>query len=45
MNARIQIYPSVMLAMPDSNINKAYEETSELLQKYVSSDEEEDSDD
>ena len=41
MSARIQIYPSVMLAMPDSSINKAYEQTSALLQQYVNSDEEE----
>ncbi len=45
MNARIQIYPSVMLAMPDANISKAYEQTSALLQQYVNSDEEEDTDD
>lgn len=45
MNARIQIYPSVMLAMPDANISKAYEQTSAYLQQYVNSDEEEESDD
>ncbi len=45
MSARIQIYPSVMLAMPDANINKAYEQTSAFLQKYVNSDEEEETDD
>ncbi len=45
MNARIQIYPSVMLAMPDANITKAYEQTSKLLQQYVNSDEEEETDD
>ncbi|MCR4715964.1 MAG: DUF4194 domain-containing protein [Lachnospiraceae bacterium] len=35
MNARIQIYPSVMLAMPDANIRKAYEQTSAYLRQYV----------
>ena len=45
MNARIQIYPSVMLAMPDTNISKAYEQTSAYLQQYVNSDEEEETDD
>jgi hypothetical protein len=45
MNARIQIYPSVMLAMPDANISKAYEQTSAYLQQYVNSDEEEETDD
>jgi hypothetical protein len=45
MNARIQIYPSVMLAMPDVNISKAYEQTSAYLQQYVNSDEEEETDD
>ena len=45
MNARIQIYPSVMLAMPDANISKAYEQTSAYLQQYVNSDEEEEADD
>ncbi len=45
MNAKIQIYPSVMLAMPDTNISKAYEQTSAFLQQYVDSDEEEEADD
>lgn len=45
MNARIQIYPSVMLAMPDANISKAYEQTNAYLQQYVNSDEEEEADD
>ena len=45
MNARIQIYPSVMLAIPDTNISKAYEQTSAYLQQYVNSDEEEEADD
>ena len=45
MNAKIQIYPSVMLAMPDANISKAYEQTSAFLQQYVNSDEEEENDD
>ena len=40
MNARIQIYPSVMLAMPDSNISKAYDETVKLLSQYENSEEE-----
>jgi len=39
-NAKIQIYPSVMLAMSDTNISKAYEETSKYLQQYIHSDEE-----
>ena len=34
MDAKIRIYPSVMLAMPDVNINKAYEETAKLLAQY-----------
>lgn len=42
-NAKIQIYPSVMLAMPDTTISTAYEETSKLLQRYVNSAEEEES--
>ena len=45
MDAKIQIYPSVMLAMPDTTISKAYEETSKLLAQYVNSDEEDESDD
>ena len=45
MNARIQIYSSVMLAMPDANISKAYEQTSAYLQQYENSDEEEEADD
>lgn len=44
-NAKIQIYPSVMLAMPDTTISKAYEETSKLLAQYSKSDEEENYDD
>lgn len=40
-DAKIQIYPSVMLAMPDATISKAYEQTSKLLQQYVNSEEEE----
>lgn len=43
-NAKIQIYPSVMLAMPDTNITIAYEKTSELLAQYENS-KEEDNDD
>ncbi len=45
MNGQIQIYPSVMLAMPDTTISKAYEQTSKLLQQYVNSDEEDDNND
>ena len=40
MDARIQIYPSVMLAMPDANISKAYDETVKLLSQYKNSEEE-----
>ena len=45
MDAKIQIYPSVMLAMSDTTISKAYEQTSKLLAQYVNSDEEDESDD
>jgi hypothetical protein len=41
-DAKIQIYPSVMLAMSDSSISSAYEETSQYLQQYINSKEEED---
>lgn len=41
-DAKIQIYPSVMLAMSDSSISNAYEETSQYLQQYMNSKEEED---
>lgn len=37
MDAKIRIYPSVMLAMPDANINKAYEETAKFLAQYENS--------
>ena len=37
VDAKIRIYPSVMLAMPDVNINKAYEETAKLLVQYENS--------
>ena len=37
MDAKIRIYPSVMLAMPDVNINKAYEETAKRLAQYENS--------
>ena len=37
MDAKIRIYPSVMLAMPDVNINKAYEKTAKLLAQYENS--------
>lgn len=40
IDARIQIYPSVMLAIPDSNISKAYDETVKLLSQYENSEEE-----
>lgn len=39
MDAKIRIYPSVMLAMPDTNISKAYEETAKLLAQYENSEE------
>ena len=45
MDAKIQIYASVMLAMPDTTISTAYEQTSKLLAQYVNSDEEEENDD
>lgn len=45
MDAKIHIYPSVMLAMPDTTISKAYEQTSKLLAQYVNSDEEDENDD
>ena len=45
MDAKIQVYPSVMLAMPDTTISKAYEKTSKLLAQYVNSDEEDENDD
>ena len=35
MDAKIQIYASVMLAMPDTTISTAYEKTSKLLAQYV----------
>ena len=37
MDAKIWIYPSVMLAMPDVNINKAYDDTAKLLAQYENS--------
>ena len=45
MDAKIQVYASVMLAMPDSTISTAYEQTNKLLAQYVNSDEEEENDD
>lgn len=45
MDAKIQIYASIMLAMPDTTISTAYEQTSKLLAQYVNSDEEEENDD
>ena len=44
MDAKIQIYASVILAMPDTTISTAYEQTSKLLAQYVNSDEEENDD-
>lgn len=41
-DAKIQIYPSVMLAVSDSSISNAYEETSRYLEQYRNSKEEED---
>lgn len=37
MDAKIRIYPLVMLAMPDVGLNKAYEETAKLLAQYENS--------
>lgn len=45
MDAKIQIYASVMLAMPDTTISMAYEQTSKLLAQYVNSEEEDENDD
>lgn len=45
MDAKIQIYASVMIAMPDTTISTAYEQTSKLLAQYANSDEEEENDD
>ena len=45
MDAKKQVYASVMLAMPDTTISTAYEQTSKLLAQYVNSDEEEENDD
>ena len=45
MDAKIQVYASVMLAMPDTTISTAYEQTSKLLAQYVNSDEEDENDD
>lgn len=44
MNAKIQIYSSVMLAMPDTTITKACEQTSKLLSQYVNLEEDESDD-
>lgn len=44
MDAKIQIYSSVMLAMPDTTITKAYEQTSKILSQYVNSEEDESDD-
>lgn len=40
--AKIQIYPSIMLAMSDTSIATAYEETSRFLEQYMNSKEEDD---
>lgn len=32
---RIKIYPSILLAIPNDNLNKVYEETSNKLKKYA----------
>lgn len=45
MDAKIQIYASVMLAMPDTNISTAYEQTSKLLAQYENAAEEDENDD
>ena len=45
MDAKKQVYASVMLAMPDTTISTAYEQTSKLLAQFVNSDEEEENDD
>jgi hypothetical protein len=45
MDAKIQIYASVMLAMPDTTISTAYEQTNKLLARYVVNSDEEDEDD
>ena len=45
MDAKIQVYAPVMLAMPDTTNSTAYEQTSKLLAQYVNSDEEEENDD
>lgn len=39
LEAKIQIYPSVMLAMSDQAITSAYEETSRFLAQYMTSEE------
>lgn len=44
MDAKIQIYSSVMLAMPDTTITKAYEQTSKLLSQYINLEEDESDD-
>lgn len=42
LEARIQIYPSIMLAMPDSLISNVYEETRKFLYQYKNMTEEDD---
>lgn len=45
IEAKIQIYPSVMLAMKDSEINSAYDETKTFLQQYKNSKDSKEDDD
>lgn len=44
INAKIQVYPSVMLALPDAGINTAYESTKEYLMQYKSTNDTEEED-
>lgn len=45
MSAKILIHASVMLAMPDTTIATAYEQTSKLLAQYINSEDEDENDD
>ena len=38
-DSKIQIYPSVMLALPDNGINQQYEQVRSLLEQYESNSE------
>ncbi len=40
-DARIKIYPSILLAIPNENINQIYEEANEKLNKYINRGEQE----